>query len=177
MVNGKSVIYGESLPMVEFVRSNKMKKWILTLILVCTFTGGYVLSSGIHYYTDQNGCNTLRNQKNNDNEFHALIKSVTSFAFKVNVYDEDNTLLGVGYVPMYKLRDLSLAYTDAWYNEDLSEDTSDRTSLISNQTSSKSIPTIDMNLISHHPVENEYEIFRDYCEKLLPKKTNIRFTP
>jgi hypothetical protein len=177
MVNGKSVIYGESLPMVEFVRSNKMKKWILTLILVCTFTGGYVLSSGRHYYTDQNGCNTLRNQKNNDNEFHALIKSVTSFAFKVNVYDEDNTLLGVGYVPMYKLRDLSLAYTDAWYNEDLSEDTSDRTSLISNQTSSKSIPTIDMNLISHHPVENEYEIFRDYCEKLLPKKTNIRFTP
>jgi len=82
----------------------------------------------------------------------------TSLAFKVQIVDHNHDTVGVGYIPMFKINELQSKKSEF----------------------STSIPTVEVELITDIPIENEFDKYFNFCLQLIPwrdDKKNAVFIP
>ncbi|MDD4029734.1 MAG: hypothetical protein PHX86_08565 [Caldisericia bacterium] len=70
----------------------------------------------------------------------------TSLAFKVQIVDHNHETVGVGYIPMFKINELQSKKSEY----------------------STSIPTVEVEMITDIPIENEFDKYFNFCLQLIP---------
>jgi hypothetical protein len=138
----------------KILRRNDMNKTPLIVLLCIVFFCGFFLCYLIQYSINLN----TKTPKDLLTEYENRSIPYTSLAFKVQIVDHNHDTVGVGYIPIFKINELQSKKSEF----------------------STSIPTVEVEMITDIPIENEFDKYFNFCLQLIPwrdDKENAVFIP
>ena len=128
-----------------------MKRWFIVIIICLAFMGGYGFSFAVQYYQSNKKMSLEEiapSEETKESSWDDHRRPYTTLAFKVNLLNQNQEKIGVGYVPMYKIEEIQ--------------------SLENREKYVSIIPTVDVEIFTNLPITDEDKKYSSYCTELIP---------